>query len=109
MLIVTTDTIPGKKIEKVYGYTKGSSVRSKNIGSDILAGLKNIVGGEIEEYKKMMDDSRQMAMLRMIEEAEEQGANAIIGMKMVSSTIAQGVSEITVYGTAVFAADIIDA
>ncbi len=101
MKIVTTNEIPNAEIIKSYGYVKGSSVRAKNIGRDLVAVFKNIIGGEIDEYRQMMDDSRKMAMNRMIEEAESKGANAIVGMRMVSSTIAQGVSEITVYGTAV--------
>lgn len=101
MLIVTTDSIPGKKITATIGYVKGSSVRAKNIGHDFMAGLKNLVGGEIEEYRAMMDESRKLAMHRLVESAKNEGADAIVGLRMVSSTVAQGVSEITVYGTGV--------
>ncbi len=101
MKIVTTSEIANAEVIETYGYVKGSSVRAKNIGRDIVAVFKNIIGGEINEYRQMMDDSRKMAISRMVEEAEAKGANAIISMRMVSSTIAQGVSEITVYGTAV--------
>ncbi len=101
MKIVTTNEIAGTEIVEVYGYVKGSSVRAKNIGRDLIAVFKNIIGGEIDEYRQMMDDSRKMAVSRMVIEAESKGANAIVSMRIVSSTIAQGVSEITVYGTAV--------
>ncbi len=101
MLVVTTDMIHGKEIVETIGFVKGSSVRAKHVGRDIMAGFKNLVGGEIEEYRKMMDESRKLAIHRMVENAKADGADAIVGMKMVSSTISQGVSEITVYGTAV--------
>ncbi len=101
MLIVTTEKIESREITETIGLVKGSSVRAKNIGRDVIAGLKNLVGGEIEEYRSMMDESRKLAIHRMVKEAEIQGADAIVGMRLVSSTISQGVSEITVYGTAV--------
>lgn len=101
MLIVTTETIVGHEIEKTIGYVKGSSVRSKNIGKDIIASLKGIVGGEITEYKDMMDESRKLALAELVADAEKNGANAVVGLRFVSSTIAQGVSEITAYGTGV--------
>lgn len=100
MLIVTTDQITGKEIEQV-GLVKGSSVRAKNIGRDFTAGLKNIVGGEIEGYRELQDESRKIAMSRMVAEAEKLNADAIVTMRITSSSIAQGVSEILVYGTAV--------
>ncbi len=101
MIIVTTESIIGEEIETTLSYVKGSSVRAKNIGRDIMAGLKNIVGGEINEYKEMMDESRKMAVAQMIIDAESKGADAVVGLRFVSSTIAQGVSEVTAYGTAV--------
>lgn len=101
MLMVTTDTVAGQEIEQSIGFVKGSSVRAKNVGQDILAGLKNLVGGEIKEYRDMMDQSRKMAISQMVEEATEKEADAIVGIRFVSSTISQGVSEVTVYGTAV--------
>ncbi len=100
MLIVTTDQITGKEIEQL-GLVKGSSVRAKNIGRDFTAGLKNIVGGEIEGYRELQDESRKIAMSRMVAEAEKLNADAIVTMRITSSSIAQGVSEILVYGTAV--------
>ncbi len=101
MLIVTTETIAGKEITETIGLVKGSSVRAKHIGRDFMAGLKNLVGGEIDEYRTMMDESRKLAIHRLVKNAEEEGADAIIGLRLISSTIAQGVSEITAYGTAV--------
>ncbi len=100
MILLTTPDYPGKKIEAI-GLVRGSSVKAKNIGRDITAGLKGIVGGEIEGYRELQDESRQAAIGRMVAQAEEQGADAIIAMQMTSSTIAAGASEITVYGTAV--------
>ncbi len=101
MKIVTTEQITGYQITEVCGLVKGSSVRAKNIGRDFAAGLKNIVGGEIEGYRELQDESRKMAVSRMVAEAEELEADAIIAMRITSSSIAQGVSEILVYGTAV--------
>ncbi len=100
MLIVTTETVHGKELIQL-GMVKGSSVRAKNIGRDFTAGLKNLVGGEIEGYRELQDESRKMAMSRMLKEAEELGADAIVATRITSSSIAQGVSEILVYGTAV--------
>ncbi len=101
MIIVTTENIVGEDIESTIGFVKGSSVRAKNIGRDITAGLKNLVGGEINEYRQMMDESRKVAIGHMVEEAEAKGGDAIVAVRFVSSTISQGVSEVTVYGTAV--------
>ncbi len=101
MKIVTTETIPGTEIIEVIGLVKGSSVRAKNIGRDITAGLKNIVGGEIQGYRELQDESRKMAISRMVAEAEELGADGIVAFRITSSSISQGVSEILVYGTAV--------
>lgn len=101
MLIVTTDLISDREIIETIGFVKGSSVRAKNVGKDILAGLKNLVGGEISEYREMMDQSRKVAIDQMVKEAETKEADAIVGIRFVSSTISQGVSEVTVYGTAV--------
>ncbi len=101
MKIVTTEVMHGKEIEEVLGLVKGSSVRAKNIGRDFTAGLKNLVGGEIEGYRDLQDESRKIAMSRMVAEAEKLGADGIVAMRITSSSIAQGVSEILVYGTAV--------
>ncbi|MFJ7728006.1 YbjQ family protein [Neobacillus sp. NPDC097160] len=102
MMIVTTDFLPGKEVRELIGFVKGSTVQSKHIGKDLMAGLKTIVGGEIKEYTDMLDEARQKAIERMMEEAENLGANAIIGMRLQSSSVMQGASEIIAYGTAVW-------
>ncbi len=101
MIIVTTDNIPGKTIAKTLGMAKGNTIRARNIGRDISAFLKNIVGGEIRDYTKMMAESREQALDRMIEDARSMGANAIINVRFSTSMIMQSASEILAYGTAV--------
>lgn len=101
MIIVTTDYIPGKEIKDVCGLVKGSTVQSKHIGKDIMAGLRTIVGGEITEYTEMMEEARQKAIERMTVDAEKLGANAIVSMRFQTSSIMQNASEIIAYGTAV--------
>jgi uncharacterized protein YbjQ (UPF0145 family) len=101
MIITTTETIPNRVIVELLGVARGSTVRAKNIGQDIFAGLKNIVGGEIEEYTKLQAQSREQAMFRMVQDAERMGADAIIGFRLATSMIMQGASEILAYGTAV--------
>lgn len=101
MIIVTTDSVPGRETKEFKGFVKGSTVQSKHIGKDILAGLRTIVGGEIKEYSDMMNEARQKAIGRMVEDAERKGANAIISVRLQTSAIMQNVSEIIAYGTAV--------
>ena len=101
MLIVTTDFIPGREIVEVLDVARGSTVRSRNIGRDIFAGLKNIIGGEISEYTKLMADAREHAIERMIADAESLGADAVINVRFMTSMVMQGTSEILAYGTAV--------
>lgn len=101
MLILTIDSVPGKEIKDVIGLVKGSTVRSKHIGKDIAAGFKNIVGGEMTSYNEMLNEARQIAIGRMVEDAEAKGANAIVGMRLVSSAVAAGAAEMVAYGTAV--------
>ncbi len=101
MILVTTDNIPKKEIREVLGLVKGNTVRAKNIGKDLFAGFKNIVGGEIRSYTEMMTESREEAMNRMISEAEALGANAIVGIKFTTSAVMAGAAELLVYGTAV--------
>jgi uncharacterized protein YbjQ (UPF0145 family) len=101
MILTTTETVPNKEIDQILGVARGSTVRARNVGRDILAGLKNIVGGEIEEYTKLQADSREQAMKRMIQEAERLGADAIVNIRFSTSMIAQGAAEILAYGTAV--------
>lgn len=101
MIIATTEKIPGKEVTEILGIARGSTVRARNIGRDIFAGLKNIIGGEIEEYTKLQAESREQAMQRMIIDAERLGADAIIGMRLSTSVVMQGAAEILAYGTAV--------
>ena len=101
MVLVTTDTIPGKKITESLGIVKGEIVQSKHIGKDFLAGMRNIVGGEVRGYTEMIAEARSLATERMISEAQKLGADAIIGIRYGSSTITQGAAEILAYGTAV--------
>ena len=101
MLIVTTDSIPGKEIVEVKGLVKGSTVRSKHIGKDISASLKTIVGGELNGYNEMLIEARQIAVGRMADEAQSIGANAIVGVRLMSSAVMAGAAEMVAYGTAV--------
>ena len=100
-MIVTTDEIPGREIEEVLGIVMANSVRAKHLGRDIMAGFRNIAGGEITEYTKLLAESRELAMRRMSERAEAMGANAIVGVRFITAGIASGASEILAYGTAV--------
>ncbi|WP_110113842.1 YbjQ family protein [Bacillus sp. CGMCC 1.16541] len=102
MIIVTTDFVPGKEVKELKGFVRGSTVQSKNIGRDIMAGLKTIVGGEIKEYTDMMEQARKQAIGRMVEDAQQKGANAIIAMRLETSAVMQNASEIIAYGTAVY-------
>ncbi len=101
MILVNIDHIPGMKVTKVMGIVKGSTVHSKHIGKDIMAGLKTLVGGEIEEYTQMLEEARKTAVSRMVKNAEELGANAIVNIKFVSASVMQSAAEIMAYGTAV--------
>lgn len=101
MIIVTTESVPGKKNVDLKGFVKGSTVQSKHIGKDLLAGLKTIVGGEIKEYSEMMQEARQKAIGRMVEDAKSKGANAIICVRLETSSVMTNASEIIAYGTAV--------
>ena len=100
MLITTSDVIPGKEVE-VLGLVRGNVVTSKHVGRDIMAGFKNLVGGEIKSYTDLMNDGRQIAEQRMIAEAQQMGANAIICMRFASSSVMEGTQEMLAYGTAV--------
>ena len=101
MILVSTDYVPGKTIKKNLGLVRGNTIRARHLGRDLSAFLKNIVGGEIRDYTKMMAESREQALDRMIEEAEGLGANAIINVRFTTSMIMQSASEILAYGTAV--------
>ena len=101
MLLVNTPTVPNKEIKEVHGLARGNAVRARNVGRDIFAGLKNIVGGEISEYTKLQADSREQALQRMKDDAARMGANAIVNVRLTTSMVMQGCSEILAYGTAV--------
>ena len=101
MIIVNTPSIPNKNIIEVLGIARGSTVRARNVGQDIFAGLKNIIGGEISEYTKLQAQSREQALQRMRDDAERIGANAIVNVRLTTSMVMQGCSEILAYGTAV--------
>lgn len=101
ILIVTSDTVPGREIAETLGLVRGSTVRAKHLGTDIVATLRNLVGGEVREYASLLAGSREQAIDRMLEEAAGLGADAVIAMRMQTSTIQQGSSEVLAYGTAV--------
>ncbi|MCK4964335.1 MAG: YbjQ family protein [Dehalococcoidia bacterium] len=101
MIIVTSDHIEGQKTVKTLGMVKGSTIRARHMGRDIVAGLRGIVGGEIREYTKLMAEAREQAIQRMVEQAEGMGANAIVDTRFVTSMVMSGASELLVYGTAV--------
>jgi len=101
MIISTTESIPGKEIIEILGIVKGSTVRAKHIGNDIFAGLKSIVGGEIGPYTELLSEAREQAMDRMFLEGQKLNADAIVNVRMTTSSVMQTSSEILVYGTAV--------
>ena len=101
MIVTTSESIPGKETVEALGIARGSTVRARNIGRDIFAALKNVVGGEIGEYTKLQADAREQALQRMIEDAVSLDADAVINLRFSTSLIMQGASEILAYGTAV--------
>lgn len=101
MIITNVQTVPGKTIAEHFGLVSGSTVRAKHIGRDIMASLKNIVGGELKGYSELLAEARNEATNRMVEQARGMGANAIVNVRFATSSVAQGASEIYVYGTAV--------
>ncbi len=101
MIYVTLEEVPNKRIVKSLGLVRGNTIRARHIGRDVMAGLKNIVGGEIEGYTKMMAEAREQSIDRMIDEAEKLGANAIVGVRFSTSYMMSSAAEILVYGTAV--------
>lgn len=106
MIAATTETIPGKRIVKVLGLARGNTIRARHIGRDLVAGLRGIVGGEIVEYTKMVAESREQALDRMVEEAESMGANALVGVRFTTASMMQGAAELLAYGTAVIIEDV---
>jgi uncharacterized protein YbjQ (UPF0145 family) len=101
MILSTTEHVPGKQVSEIIGIARGSTVRARNVGRDITAIFKNIVGGEISEYTKLQADAREEALVRMVQDAESHGADAVIALRIETSMIAQGAAEIVAYGTAV--------
>jgi uncharacterized protein YbjQ (UPF0145 family) len=105
MIISTADTIPGKRIVKTFGLVRGNTIRARHVGKDIMAALKNLVGGEIVEYTKLMSESREQAIDRMTDDAKRLGANAIVGTRFTTSMIMGAAAELLAYGTAVLVKD----
>ena len=101
MIVVTTETIEGKQIVKTLGLARGNTIRARHVGRDIMAGLRSIIGGEITDYTKMLAESREQALMRMVEDAEKKGANAVVGTRFVTSMVMSSASELLAYGTAV--------
>jgi len=101
MILTNVNTVPGKKIVAHFGIVQGSTVRAKHIGRDIMAGLKNLVGGELKGYTELLHESRQEAVDRMAQQAKQLGANAVVNIRFATSSVAQGASELFAYGTAV--------
>lgn len=101
MILATTEQISGKKVTKVLGLVRGNTIRARHLGRDILAFLRGIVGGEIRDYTKMMAESREQSLDRLVEEAEKMGANAVIGLRFTTSMVMSSAAEILAYGTAV--------
>jgi uncharacterized protein YbjQ (UPF0145 family) len=101
MILTTSDQIIGKEIKETLGLVKGNAIRAKHIGKDIMAGLRSIVGGEIKEYTEALNEAREIVVKRMIEEAEEFGADAIVCVRFTTSQVMSGAAELLVYGTAV--------
>ena len=101
MIITTSDSVPGKRIAKTLGLVRGNTIRARHLGRDLLAGLRNIVGGEVTDYTKMLAEAREQALDRMVTEAERLGANAIVTTRFATSMLMQGAAELLAYGTAV--------
>ncbi|NCQ35128.1 YbjQ family protein [bacterium] len=105
MMVVTTETIPGKRITRTVGLVRGNTIRARHIGHDIMAGLKNMVGGEISDYTKMIAECREEALDRMVDQARANGANAVVGVRFATSEMMEHAAELLAYGTAVVVED----
>ena len=106
MIVVNTEFIPNRKIKEIKGLVQGNTVRAKHVGRDIVAGLKNIVGGELKGYTELLVESRREALTRMLAQAAELGANAVVNVRFATSSITSGAAELYVYGTAVLLEDL---
>lgn len=105
MILATTNEISGKRVVRVLGLVKGNTIRSRHVGLDLMAALRGLVGGEIPEYTKMLAESREQALDRLVADAEAVGANAVVGLRFTTASMMQGAAELMVYGTAVIAED----
>ena len=101
MIVVNTESLPGYQVREVKGLVQGNTIRAKNVGRDIMAAFKNVVGGELKGYTEMMVEARQQAMDRMVDQAEELGANAVLNIRYSTAAVTQGAAELLAYGTAV--------
>ncbi len=101
MILTNTEEIPGKQIIEMYGLVSGSTIRAKHVGRDIMAGFKNLVGGELKGYTELLEESRREALSRLVAHAKDLGANAVVNIRFSTSSIAAGAAEIYIYGTAV--------
>ena len=101
MIVVNTEIIPGRTVREVKGLVQGNTIRAKHVGRDIAAGLKNIIGGELKGYTELLTESRRQAIERMIAQAEQLGANAVVNVRFTTSSVTQGAAELYAYGTAV--------
>ena len=101
MIVTTSDRVQGREVSQTIGLVKGSTIRARHLGKDIIAGFRGMVGGEITEYTKMMAEAREEAIQRMVEDAEKKGANAVVGMRFATSMIMQNAAEVLAYGTGV--------
>ncbi|AKB18269.1 MULTISPECIES: YbjQ family protein [unclassified Methanosarcina] len=101
MIIATTDTIAGKQITQTLGMARGNTIQAKHIGKDIMSGLRSVVGGELTEYSEMLEEAREKAINRMVEDAEKMGADAVVNVRFMTSMVMAGAAEILAYGTAV--------
>ena len=105
MMVVTSENIAGKRVVKTLGLVRGNTVRARHIGKDIMAGFRNVVGGEVHEYAKLMAESREQTLDRMVAEAESLGANAVIATRFTTSVMAAGAADLLAVGTAVIVED----
>ncbi len=101
MILSNTESVPGKTITEFFGVVTGSTVRANHIGRDFMAGLKNIIGGELKGYTELLGEARRQALDRMVQEAQSVGANAVVNVRFSTSSVAQGAAELFAYGTAV--------
>lgn len=101
MIVVNTETVPGRQIDEALGLVRGSTIRAKHVGKDIMAGLRHMVGGELTEYTEMIAEAREEAMNRMLAEAEKLKADAVVNVRLTTSAVTSGAAEILAYGTAV--------